>query len=73
VRNNNDDEEMEREELEELESASFYIIEIRGLEPVKKYSKIRKYSKERKCKLCGAKLSIYNPDDKCWPCQRKSL
>lgn len=32
---------------------------------------LEQFNGERHCIACGAKLSRYNPDDECWPCQDK--
>ena len=31
----------------------------------------RSTNSDRRCKVCGAKLSSYNPDTLCYPCQEK--
>lgn len=59
------EEENADEEATESEMAHFLVIEADGLIPLKKYKK------GRLCQ-CGAKLSVYNAAEKCWPCQEKS-
>lgn len=54
------------EEMTPMLLSDFYIIQ-----PVILPKQSIKFDKERRCKTCGAKLSQYNPDEECWPCQGK--